>query len=69
VRSLWGSAASGSAKPLRLAVAQEHVEASEVPVEGAVRIDLEVRRREPVSAEGEADAKPPARPPDGGRRR
>jgi hypothetical protein len=58
VRSLWGSAASGTAVPLRLAVAQEHVEVFDVPIEGAARIDLEVRRREPVSAEGESGAAP-----------
>jgi hypothetical protein len=68
IRSLWGAAASGSALPLRLAVAQQDSEALDVPIEGGVRIDLEVRRREPVAAEdgaataGEA-ASPAATPP------
>jgi hypothetical protein len=62
VRSLWGSAASGSAVPLRLAVAQEHVEVFDVPLSGAARIDLEVRRREPVLAEGEVEESPAAAP-------
>ncbi len=56
IRSLWGAAASGSALPLRLAVAQQDSEALDVPIEGGVRIDLEVRRREPVAAEGAAPA-------------
>lgn len=58
VQSLWSAASSGSSVPLRLAVAQEHVEPMDVPLEGAVRIDLEVRRREPVTAneDGAADA-------------
>ncbi len=51
LRSIWGAAASGSALPLRLAVSQERVQPLEFPVEGAVRIDLEVRRREPVGPE------------------
>ncbi len=47
VRSLWGAAASGSATALRTTVAQEKRETMDVPVQGLVRIDLEVRRREP----------------------
>lgn len=53
VRSLWGAAASGSATALRSTVAQERRETLEVPVQGLVRIDLEVRRREPLAGEGE----------------
>jgi len=64
VRSLWGAAASGSAVPLRMAIAQQQVERLARPIEGLVKIDLEVRRREPLPAGttgGEpADAKPPA---------
>lgn len=48
VRSLWSAAASGSATPLRSTIAQEHREELDMPVDGAVRIDLEVRRRDPV---------------------
>lgn len=47
--SIWGAAPSGTAQPLRLVVAQEIFEPSERPLEGLVRIDLEVRRREPLS--------------------
>jgi hypothetical protein len=46
VRSLWGAAASGSAQPLRMAIAQEHEEPMPVPIKGLVRIDLEVRHRD-----------------------
>ncbi len=53
VRSLWGAAASGSATALRTTVAQEKLETMDMPVQGLVRIDLEVRRREPFAGEGE----------------
>jgi hypothetical protein len=53
VRSLWGAAASNSAAVLRSTVAQERREALEVPMEGLVKIDLEVRRREPQAGESE----------------
>ena len=49
--SIWGAAPSGSARPLRLVVAQERFEPMERPLEGLVRIDLEVRRDEPVTSE------------------
>ena len=51
VRSLWGAAASGSAVALRSAVVQEKRETMAVPIQGLVRIDLDVRRREPVAGE------------------
>ncbi len=64
VRSLWRAAASGSAVPLQLAVAQQDEVALEVPLEGLVRIDLQVERREPLTgAEAggeESGAEPPA---------
>ena len=47
VRSLWGAAPSGSARPLRLAIAQQQRLRLEEPVEGILRIDLEVERRQP----------------------
>jgi hypothetical protein len=50
VRSLWGAAASGSAVPLRMAIAQQQVEHLAAPIDGLVKIDLEVRRREPLPA-------------------
>ena len=61
--SLWGAASSGSAVPLQLAVAQQEVEALEVPLEGAVRIDLEVRRRAPIAA-GDVGGEPVGEPAD-----
>ncbi|MFL6234509.1 MAG: SpoIVB peptidase S55 domain-containing protein, partial [Thermoanaerobaculia bacterium] len=51
VRSLWGAAASGSAVALRAAIVQEKHETLAVPVQGVIRIDLEVRRREPVTGD------------------
>lgn len=75
VRSLWAAAASGSAVPLRMAIAQEHFEPMPVPISGLVRIDLEVRRRDvpvgesaPAPAVGEPvpSVAPPSPPPTGG---
>lgn len=56
VRSLWGASASGSAVALRSAVAQESGEEMDVPVQGIVRIDLEVRRRQPLAADEKTEA-------------
>jgi hypothetical protein len=50
VRSLWSAAASGSSVALRTTIAQEQREPMDMPVNGLVRIDLEVRRKEPVLA-------------------
>ncbi|HEX5758704.1 MAG TPA: hypothetical protein VF121_05880, partial [Thermoanaerobaculia bacterium] len=49
VRSLWAGTPTGGAVPLKLAVAQRHREPVDLPVEGLVRVDLEVRRREPLA--------------------
>lgn len=46
--SIWSAAPSGSAKPLRLVVAQEIYQPVDRPLDGLVRIDLQVRRHEPV---------------------
>jgi hypothetical protein len=51
VRSLWGAAAAGGAVGLRSAVVQEKREVMTVPVQGLMRVDLEVRRREPLAGE------------------
>lgn len=51
VRSLWGAAGSSSAVPLELAIAQQQELPLEYPVEGAVRVDLEVRRKGPLVPE------------------
>jgi len=48
VRSLWGAAASDSAVPLRATIAQQVEKTMPVPIAGLVRVDLEVRRRDPV---------------------
>jgi hypothetical protein len=58
VRSLWGAAASGSAVALRSAVVQQKRLAMDVPIQGLVRIDLEVRRREPVAGDDETGESP-----------
>ena len=50
MRAVWSAASSLSAVPLRLTLGQEHVEPLPFPVEGAVRIDLKVVRREPVTS-------------------
>jgi hypothetical protein len=55
VRSLWGAAGSGSVVGLRSTIAQEQRERMAMPVTGLVRIDLEVRRKEPLIG---ADEKP-----------
>ncbi len=56
VRSLYGAAASGSAVPLRATIAQQHEEDLPFPIDGLVRVDLEVRRRGPIQGAGEAPA-------------
>lgn len=58
VRSLWSAAASGSATVLRTTIAQTHEEPMPFPVAGLVRVDLEVRRRDPVSGPGGEQEKP-----------
>jgi hypothetical protein len=58
VRSLWSAAASGSATPLRVTIAQEQREVMDVPIDGAVRVDLEVRRREPVAGSDQPAGQP-----------
>lgn len=49
IRRLWQDAPPGAATALAFAVSEERLEASEVPLSGAVRIDLEVRRTPAVS--------------------
>lgn len=58
VRSIWGAAASESAKPLRLAVSQVEAGELELPVSGLVRIDLDVRRRQPLAADDSGEDAP-----------
>ena len=49
VQSIWKAAASGGAKPLALAVTETEAGELPFPAEGLLRIDLEVRRREPFA--------------------
>jgi hypothetical protein len=58
VRSLYGAAASGSAVGLRSTIAQQQRERMAMPVQGLVRIDLEVRRKEPLAGEDEKKTAP-----------
>lgn len=58
VRSLWGAAASTSAIPLEVAIAQQQEERLDLPIEGAARVDLEVRRRGPLSLSEDDGADP-----------
>ncbi len=58
VRSLWGAAGSGSVVGLRSTIAQEQRERMAMPITGLVRVDLEVRRKEPLS--GADEVPPPA---------
>ena len=51
MRSIWGVSGTRNATPLRLAVAQFERTAQEIPLAGLLRIDLEVRRQEPVKGE------------------
>ena len=61
VRSIWGAAPTGSATALRSAIAQMERKEMDVPMDGVVRIDLEVRRKQPLA--GEDGGKAPAEQP------
>ena len=61
VRSLWNAAPSGGATALKSAVAQVERQPMDVPMQGIVRIDLEVRRKQPLA--GEDGGKEPAGQP------
>jgi hypothetical protein len=65
IRSLWSAAPSGSARPLRLAIAQQQRLRLSEPVEGILRIDLEVERRRPWSPGGEKEGADPTPGPAG----
>lgn len=52
MRSLWSAAGSGSAAPLRSALVQEVHQPMPMPLEGMVKLELEVRRRDPVPGGG-----------------
>jgi hypothetical protein len=50
VRSLWSAADNSGAVPLHAAIVQERHEIMPTPIDGLLRIDLEVRRREAPDA-------------------
>ena len=56
VRSLWGAAASSSAIPLHLAIADQQEMLLDTPVLGAARIDLEIRRDGPLGPDASENA-------------
>jgi hypothetical protein len=56
VRAVWSAAASQSAVPLPLTVAQEESTTVPFPLDGGVRIDLQVVRRTPVKGGSAAQA-------------
>ena len=69
VRSIWGAADSaGGIVALRSAIVQERHEALNVPLDGLLRLDLEVRRRDqpgdPGDADGAGDRSGPSDPAD-----
>jgi hypothetical protein len=55
LRAVWSAASSQSAVALPLTLAQQQSERAPFPVEGAVRIDLNVVRRTPITGNGEAE--------------
>jgi hypothetical protein len=56
VRSLWSAADNSGAVPLHAAIVQERHEIMPTPIDGLLRIDLEVRRREAPDAPAASDA-------------
>jgi hypothetical protein len=75
VRSLWSAADPTGVLPLRSVIVQERHETMPVPLEGMMRMDLDVRRREaPETAAPDTgeqamgvDGAPPAAPGEGAR--
>lgn len=67
VRSIWSAAPTGGATALRTAIAQVERKEMDIPMDGAVRIDLEVRRKRPLAGTegGQAPAGEPAPPAEG----
>ncbi len=63
VRSIWSAAGAGAVQPLRLAIAQQSERQMEVPIEGLLRVDLEVRRRAPLAPAADDEAGTAEEPP------
>ncbi len=55
IESIWGAAPSGSAHPLALSVAPLRSEQLDRPIDGVVRVDLEIKHREPLSSAGKSE--------------
>lgn len=70
LRAIWSASGTRDVTPLRLAVAQRERIAQERPLDGLLRIDLEVERPEPIAGSGAA-AKPATggAPAAGGRKK
>ncbi|HEY6322549.1 MAG TPA: hypothetical protein VJA16_13425, partial [Thermoanaerobaculia bacterium] len=56
VRSLWSAADNSGAVPLHAAIVQERHEIMPTPIDGLLRIDLEVRRRDAPDTPAASDA-------------
>lgn len=67
IRALWAGV-EGGGRPLRTSIVQDERFASEGPIFGAVRVDLEVEREAPVAGEGNGNGGGRAvrRPPERG---
>ncbi len=65
MRAVWGAAGSWSATPLRFAILQQETEQLDIPLLGAVRVDLEIRRRTVLDAAGNPIAPGPRPAPAG----
>jgi hypothetical protein len=60
MRSVWGTAGSAGVLPLRLAIVQTQREPMPIPVEGLVRVELDVHRRDAPSHSTPGGEAPPA---------
>lgn len=58
LRAIWGASGARAAKPLALAVAQFERMPPEEPLSGLLRLDLDVRRPEPMAAAGGSAGEP-----------
>ncbi|MCP4203719.1 MAG: hypothetical protein GY769_17515 [bacterium] len=69
VRSLWTASGAGGSKALRMAVVEDAGALLDQPVEGLLRVDLEIKRGEPVLGNGDAGGEGGARPTPSARRK
>jgi hypothetical protein len=59
IRSIWAASGTKAGTPLRMAVSELQRSPQETPVSGLLRLDLDVRRSEPMGAAG-GEGAPPA---------